>query len=112
MVIAIPTLVLIVLAFALPNYLAVRYAVFGGAPGAPAAAAPGEAPVARRKNQAWLKFTRRGHLWKALSPFVFAASVILGLGLGGVAGISLVALATLNLAWGLLGWDGYVPGRR
>ncbi|HWI51990.1 MAG TPA: hypothetical protein VNT01_07600 [Symbiobacteriaceae bacterium] len=111
MVIAIPTLVLIVLAFALPNYLAVRYAVFGGAPGAPAAA-PGTTPAVRRKNQAWLKFTRRGYLWKALSPFVFAACVILGLGLGGAVGISLVAVATLNLAWGLIGWDGYVPGRR
>ncbi|HWI64541.1 MAG TPA: hypothetical protein VNT75_22140 [Symbiobacteriaceae bacterium] len=116
MVITIPTLALLVLAIALPNYLAVRYAVFGGSPVAPVteggsvslAPARGRA----RRSELFAKLTQRGYLWKALSPFVFAASVILSLGLGGVAGISLVVLAALNLVWGFLGWSGYVPGRR
>lgn len=116
MVITISTLALLVLAIALPNYLAVRYAVFGGSPVAPVTAgesAAGLAPArGARRSELFAKLTQRGYLWKALSPFVFAASVILGLGLGGAAGIGLVTLAALNLVWGFLGWNGYVPGRR
>ncbi|MDF2627405.1 MAG: hypothetical protein K0R39_1236 [Symbiobacteriaceae bacterium] len=114
MVIAVVGIALLVVAFAVPNYLAVRYAVFGGAPGAvaaggavTAAAAGGVSGIKRDR----LAFARRGYLWKALSPLLFAMSVILGLGLGGALGLSLVALATLNLVWGFIGWDGFVAGR-
>lgn len=103
-----------VVAFAVPNYLAVRYAVFGGAPGAAVAggavAAGAGGRTAGKKDR--LAFARRGYLWKALSPLLFAASVILGLGSGGVIGYSLVGLALLNLVWGFIGWDSYVPGRK
>ena len=115
MVITISTLALLVLAIALPNYLAVRYAVFGGSPVKPVTtgATIGLVPArGARRSELFAKLTQRGYLWKALSPFVFAASVILGLGLGGLAGISLVVLAALNLVWGFLGWSDYVPGRR
>lgn len=115
MVIAVVGLALMVVAFAVPNYLAVRYAVFGGAPGGAAAggavaanSAVGHTGVKKDR----LAFARRGYLWKALSPLLFAASVILGLGLGGVIGLTLVGLALLNLVFGLIGWDGYVPGRK
>lgn len=108
MVVAILTLALLAVAFAVPNYLAVRYAVFGGAPGAPATV--GAVKGARRSGSP--AFARRGYLWKALSPLIFAVSIIVGLGLGGAVGAGIVALAALNLAFGLIGWDAFRPGRK
>jgi hypothetical protein len=114
MVIAVVGLALMVVMFAVPNYLAVRYAVFGGAPGGAeaggAVTAGAGGRVAAKKDR--LAFARRGYLWKALSPLLFAACVILGLGFGGVIGLSVVGLALLNLVWGFIGWDTYVPGRK
>lgn len=98
----------------LPNYLAIRYAMFGGsevaaAGGAAAAAAVGARPA--RKAAGW-KWVQRGYMWKALSPFLFAFSVILGIAVGGVAGIVLVSVMFLNLVLGFMGWDAYIPGKR
>ena len=110
MAIAIPTLALLVLALAIPNYVAVRYAVFGGSPVAPVNGGTVLKLEAHRKRRL-ADVVRRGYLWKALSPLVFALSMIVGIGLGGVVGLSLVGLAALNLVYGLLGWDGYRPLR-
>jgi hypothetical protein len=68
-------------------------------------------PAARRRFSL-AAVTQRGYGWKMFSPFVFAASVILGLGLGGALGMALVSLALLNLIWGAMGWSAYVPGRK
>lgn len=122
MAIAIPALILIVVAFALPNYLAVRLGVFGG--GALAAspeaaqtapAAPVAAPTAARARRQRIspKFTRGGYLWKALSPMLFAVGLIFGIALGGVAGTVITVGTFLNMVLGFMGWDfNFVGGKR
>jgi hypothetical protein len=114
MVIAVLALAVLGAAFLVPNYMAIRYAMFGGGVGVAAAggAAAAGAPVIAVKFR---KRSRGGEglfAWKALSPFVFAFSVILGIALSGIPGLVLVALATANLVWGMLGWSNYIPGKR
>jgi hypothetical protein len=111
MIISVTVLALLGLAFAVPNYLAIRYALLGG--GAVAGTAPGaavSAPAARTRKRR--PVGTGAFMWKALSPFVFAVSVILGIALGDVAGIALVGAALLNLIWGMRGWRDYQPGKR
>lgn len=115
MVIAVSVLALLVAAFLVPNYLAIRHGMFGGVT---AAAAGGGAPVAAipaAKAVQVRKPMRGGEVifaWKALSPFVFAFSVILGIALSGIPGLVLVGLALLNLVWGFFGWGNYIPGKQ
>lgn len=119
MAITIPVLILLVAFFAVPNYLAIRYALFGGS-GATATAAAGgptvavaAAPVAAGRRLAGGNWASRGFGWKALSPILFSLGVILSIAVGGVAGIAIISVATLNLIWGFLGWNGhYVNNRR
>lgn len=110
--ITIPVLVVLAVLFILPNYIAVRYALLGdilearrfqprralsarrGAAADAPAAAP---PVAQR---------RPVHLWKALSPLLFAVCLILGIAIGETAGLALAGVAFLNLLWGFTGWRG------
>ncbi|HYG56490.1 MAG TPA: hypothetical protein VD902_00185 [Symbiobacteriaceae bacterium] len=116
MAIAIPTLVLIGLALLLPNYLAVRYAMLGGTPVSAAAGGTASASTGTVirfvRRSGGRSIVERGYLWKALSPLLFAASIILALGLGGWLGGAIVLLAFLNLLFGMLGWDAYIPGKK
>ncbi len=116
----------------LPNYIAIRYGVFGGNANFAVAAGPGaEAPVpgssgsaqpeTRTPSQTSPKrasgsrlagLTQRGYLWKALSPLVFSVAFIIGIAVGGVVGYTLLGLAFLNLVWGFTGWGAYRPGKR
>lgn len=115
MVIAVSVLVVLAAAFLVPNYLAIRHGMFGGVT---AAAAGGGAPVAvvpAAKAAKVRKLGRGGEVifaWKALSPFVFAFAVILGIALSGIPGLVLVGLALLNLVWGFFGWANYIPGKK
>ncbi|MFO7274881.1 MAG: hypothetical protein DIU55_008440 [Bacillota bacterium] len=56
------------------------------------------------------RLVRRFYLWKALSPLVFALTVMFGIAVGGKAGYVLMGLGLINLLLGLWGWDDYVPG--
>lgn len=56
------------------------------------------------------RFLRRAYLWKALSPLLFAFSVMFGIAVGGTTGYVIMGLGLLNLLLGLWGWDAYVPG--
>lgn len=109
MAVAIPALIILGLALLIPNYLAVRYGMLGGAPGA--VAVGGGSSVARRTFRL-PGFVRRGYLWKALSPLLFAVSVIMGLAVGGLVGGLIVLLAFLNLLLGFLGWGSYTPNTK
>lgn len=96
----------------LPNYLAIRYALLGGSEAAAAGGAAAATPAATTVRRRGRSLVERGYMWKALSPFLFAFSVILGIALGGVPGIVLVAVMFLNLVLGFMGWDAYIPGKR
>lgn len=56
--------------------------------------------------------TARGFGWKALSPLIFGAGVLLSIAIGGTVGTALFVLVLLNLIFGLSNWDWYVPGRK
>lgn len=55
------------------------------------------------------RLLRRGYLWKALSPLLFALSVMFGIAVGGTTGYVIMALGLLNLLLGVWGWGEYVP---
>lgn len=106
---------ILVIAFLTPNVLAFGLALGrgGGAAVAPAPvrpAVPQAAPkaVAKRSSP---KLVRKGYLWKALSPLLFGFSVVLGLAVGDLLGYGIMGLGLLNLLWGTLGWDAYIPGK-
>lgn len=103
------------IAFLIPNVLAVGLALgrFGGAaalPGPVHAVVPQVAPKAVVKRSS-PKLLRKGYLWKALSPLLFGFSVVLGLAVGDLPGYGIMGLGLLNLAFGALGWDAYIPGK-
>ncbi len=103
------TLAILALALAVPNYLAIRYAMFSGA-----AAAAGDAGVAAMPVAKAHKVSRLGEfgfMWKALSPILFAVGFIIGLGVGGPVGTGIILLTLLNLIFGLVGWGSYIPGK-
>ncbi len=118
MVLTVIGLALLGVSLAIPNVLALRLAF--------ADAAEREASRARARSAARTggrpagprvrlripapRLLRRGYLWKALSPLVFALSVMFGIAVGGTAGYVLMALGLVNLLLGLWGWDEYVPG--
>lgn len=105
MAITVSVLVLLAAALALPNYLAVRYALLGGVSPQGAAVRIGrKASPGRTAAVAAPRLDRGIYLWKALSPLLFAVCLILGIAVGGVAGIALAAVAFLNLVWGMMGW--------
>lgn len=122
MAIAIPALILVVVAFALPNVLAVRLGIFGGGALAaapevaqPVASAPVAAPAAASAKRVRVspKYTRGGYLWKALSPMLFAVGLIFGIAVGGVVGTVIAGGTFLNMVWGFMGWDfNFVGGKR
>lgn len=98
----------------IPNVVAVRFALLGGGGPRPVrtVATVQAAPVVRRKAaRGSLRFTRRGYLWKAFSPLLFGVSVVIGVAVGGVPGYVIMGIGLLNLVWGFLGWDAYVPGK-
>lgn len=118
MVYSIIWLSLLGIALLIPNVLAIRLALFGGGNGAVAIAGAGAAPAARMAAEARPKgvrlspsFVRKGYLWKALSPLMFGLAVVLGLAIGDIPGYVIMGLGLVNLVWGFLGWDGYVPGK-
>lgn len=104
----------------IPNAIAIHLALLGGRgprPARPVAAAQ-PAPqavqtprVRRRAARGLLRFTRRGYLWKAFSPLLFGIAVVIGVAVGGVPGYVIMGIGLLNMIWGFLGWDGYVPGK-
>jgi len=107
--VTIPTLIILGLALLIPNYLAVRYGILGGAPGTGAAAVAVGGGRSAGRTFRMPGFVLRGYLWKALSPLLFAVSVIMGLAVGGMVGGLIVLLAFLNLLLGFLGWGSYTP---
>jgi len=115
-IISITVLTVIGLALLVPNYLAVRFALLEGASAGPAAARSRAVTTRvsghRGSGSLWARVTQRAYSWKALSPLVFAVSVIMGIALGGIIGIAVVVLALLNLLWGATGWGAYIPGKR
>lgn len=106
MIVSVVILAVVGIAFLVPNVMAVRYAVMGGAPGARAASGTVAAAGPRRSPFAF------GYAWKTLSPLFFVVAVVLGLGQGGPIGLAIVGLAMLNLIFGFLGWKDYVPGKK
>jgi len=114
MAIAVPVLVLLAAVFALPNYLAIRYALLGEG----TAAARGfsvrrrsrtaQTAQAGQAAQAPAVPRPRGvlHLWKALSPLVFAVAVIIAIAVGEMPGMVIAGVGLLNLLFGLTGWRG------
>ena len=118
MVITVIGLTLLGAALLLPNVLALRLA-FASAAEREAArvqartaarTAGGQAAAHVRVRIPAPRLVRRAYLWKALSPLVFAFSVMFGIAVGGTAGYVLMGLGLLNLLLGLWGWDEYVPG--
>lgn len=103
------TLAILALALAVPNYLAIRYALFSGAAAAAGGAEVATVPAA--KVQKVSRLGEFGFMWKALSPILFAVGFILGLGIGGPVGTGLILLTLLNLILGLIGWGSYIPGK-
>jgi len=102
-------------ALLLPNALAIRFALLGIGDAPVQVSAPASAPVvaARPKVQrSTPQLFRFGYLWKALSPIILGVTVILGMGLGGTVGYALMGLGLLNVIFGFLGWDGYIPGQK
>ncbi|MFZ5815125.1 MAG: hypothetical protein ACOY93_07450 [Bacillota bacterium] len=104
-------------ALLIPNVLAIRFALLGvGDPvpaipartSAPARAAAQARPSVKRPSP---RFVRGGYLWKALSPILFGVSFILGLAIQGPVGYGIMAAGLLNMIWGFLGWDAYIPGK-
>lgn len=107
------------IALLVPNVLAIRLAVFGDgtasatlATGTGAAAAKATVVTRPAVRRASPQFVRRGYLWKALSPFLFGVTVILGLALDGAVGYAVMGAGLLNLVFGILGWDAYIPGKK
>jgi len=115
MAIAVPVLALLALAFILPNYLAIRYALLGDG-----TAAAGGFSLRRKSRAAQTAQTAqiaqaapapprpRGvlHLWKALSPLLFAIAVIIAIAVGEMPGMVIAGAGLLNLLFGLTGWRG------
>jgi hypothetical protein len=95
------------LALVLPNYMAIRYAMLSGGG---AAAAGDAAAVPAAKVQKASRLGEFGFMWKALSPMLFAAAFILGLGIGGTIGTGIILLALANTVLGFIGWKSYIPG--
>lgn len=120
--IAVIGVALLGVALIVPNVVAVRTAFAGAAEreaaraqaraqaraGGRKAGAPAAARVRRRIPAP--RFVRRAYLWKALSPLLFALSIMFGIAIGGTTGYVLMGLGLLNLLLGLWGWDEYVPG--
>lgn len=112
----------------LPNAVALRTAIAGAeerkaarlalrsaavrAGGSGAAASAGEGATARPHRAIRLpRLFYRGYLWKALSPLVFALTVMFGIAVGGSTGYLLMGFGLVNLLFGLVGWQEYVPGQ-
>ncbi|HLN61601.1 MAG TPA: hypothetical protein VK464_08630 [Symbiobacteriaceae bacterium] len=102
------TLAILALALAVPNYLAIRYAMFSGAA---AAGGAGVAAMPVAKAQKVSRLGEFGFMWKALSPILFAVGFIIGLGVGGPVGTGMILLTLLNLVLGFIGWGSYIPGK-
>lgn len=105
------------IALLVPNVLAIRLAMFGGAgavavSGGPAVVKASGGSARKGLRLVTPKFARRGYLWKALSPLLFGVSFILGLALEGPVGYGIMAAGLLNMLFGLLGWEFYVPGKK
>mgnify|MGYP001221283284 CR=1 FL=1 len=118
MVLTVIGLALLGAALLLPNVLALRLA-FAGAAEREAARVEARTAARRSGGQAAARvrvripaprLVRRGYLWKALSPLLFALSVMFGIAVGGTTGYVLMGLGLLNLLFGLWGWDEYMPG--
>lgn len=99
MIVSISVLGILGVAFLIPNYLAIRYALLDGGNRTAVAGAVAMAPATAVKTT-----TSAIYAWKALSPLLFATSVIIGLALGDVVGAAIVILAFANLLFGLRGW--------
>jgi hypothetical protein len=120
MVYTIIWLTILGIALLVPNVLAIRLAIFGdGTASATLATGTGAVTAAKATvvtrpavRRASPKFVRRGYLWKALSPFLFGVTVILGLALDGAVGYAVMGAGLLNLVFGILGWDAYIPGKK
>jgi len=106
-------LTLLGVALLAPNALALRMAIAGADERAAARAAVSAASVPARPRVAIKapRLLRRGYLWKALSPLLFAVSVVLGLAVGGSPGYAIMGLGFLNMLLGIWGWEEYVPGK-
>ncbi len=101
-------------ALLVPNVIAVRFALLGVGDAPAVVSVPAQAPAAERRRIAWSspKFVRFGYLWKALSPIVLGVAVVMGMAQGGALGYGIMLLGLLNLIFGFLGWDAYIPGKK
>lgn len=112
MVIAVISLAVLGVAVLLPNVLAIRFALLGGSgTGAVAGGAAPALKAARTARTGGRGLLDRGYMWKALSPLLFAVSVILAIALGGIAGVVVVSVSFLNLVLSFIGWGNYIPGK-
>jgi|GEM_PF-1863783 len=115
-------LVILGAALLLPNVVALRTAIAGPDERRAARMAASQTAVSRSSGAGQAeaarprraipvpRLLRRGYLWKALSPLVFALSVMFGIAVGGTTGYVIMGLGLLNLLLGLWGWGEYVPG--
>ncbi|MBP2018269.1 hypothetical protein J2Z79_001670 [Symbiobacterium terraclitae] len=112
MISAVIGIVILGAALLLPNVVALRTAIAGPDERQAARMAAAKAAPARpRRTFPAPKLLRRGYLWKALSPLVFALTVMFGIAIGGTTGYVLMGLGLLNVLLGLWGWGDYVRGQ-